>query len=440
MKRITTATALLLVAGLYSQADAEEKYRRRGEAIDVQHNQQNFVSTITVEADNGRVQWSDVMRGLSRARGYDDRSLEAALPNVSFDLDGRMASYVIRKANRMLAPNVKLRVRQPVSPTAEPQLVIDMDRQAMLSTQRRLKRRVRDVILPSRHQSRAYGLQLDDTWQKAPVNDRIVVFVHGLNSHPHTVRELCSIVRSHGMACGSFNYPNDQPIEQSGQLLSKELRAFAKRHPQRKVALVTYSMGGLVARVAIENPELDPGNVSRLIMVAPPNHGSALSQFAFGLDIWEYMDPGVRQENVCLFYSTIEDGLAEATVDLEPGSIFLTKLNRRPRNPEVQYSIFLGAGAPCTKKELDDVRRKIQKAGSWCRLCQFFGSKLDREIAGLDEVVAGKGDGAVAVRRGRLQGVEDTHVMNFGHLSILHNNGDKEVKKVYDAVLARLRS
>jgi hypothetical protein len=124
---------------------------------------------------------------------------------------------------------------------------------------------------------------------------------------------------------------------------------------------------------------------------------------------------------------------------LEPGSIFLTKLNRRQRNPRVQYSIFLGTGAGCKREELDNARGYIQAAAKRSQWAKFAGSKIDAAIADLDEVVTGYGDGAVAVKRGRLAGVEDTQVMNFDHVGVLHDTQNADVQKVYAEVLRRLK-
>ena len=52
--------------------------------------------------------------------------------------------------------------------------------------------------------------------------------------------------------------------------------------------LVCHSMGSLVARACIEDPLYDPGNVERLIMIAPPTHGSLIAHFAAGTDLWEH--------------------------------------------------------------------------------------------------------------------------------------------------------
>ena len=88
-----------------------------------------------------------------------------------------------------------------------------------------------------------------------------------------------------GLVAGTYNYPDDQPIAASAAQLSRDLKGIQSSQPQRRIALVAHSMGGLVCRMVVEDPNLDPGNVSHLIMVATPNQGSLLARFAFGMDL-----------------------------------------------------------------------------------------------------------------------------------------------------------
>ena len=58
----------------------------------------------------------------------------------------------------------------------------------------------------------------------------------------------------------------------------------------------------------------------------------------------------------------------------------------------------------------------------------------------IDELVEGKGDGIVAVKRGRLDGVSDTLVMPFGHMAVTGEPRDDDVlRQVQQEVLARVR-
>ena len=89
-------------------------------------------------------------------------------------------------------------------------------------------------------------------------------------------------------------------------------------------------MGSLVARACIEDPLYDPGNVERLIMIAPPTHGTLIAHFAVGTDVWEHWlsrrDGGPWRRT----RDSIVDGLGEAADDLCPNSDFLARAERPP--------------------------------------------------------------------------------------------------------------
>jgi hypothetical protein len=77
------------------------------------------------------------------------------------------------------------------------------------------------------------------------------------------------------------------------------------------------------------------------------------------------------------------------------------------------------------------------------KLTQVPGAKsgvewLDTLLADMDELVEGKGDGVVAVARGRLDGVTDTLVLPFGHLSVTGEPANDVVREVQQLVLERL--
>src|SRR5690606_20221809 len=120
--------------------------------------------------------------------------------------------------------------------------------------------------------------------------------------------------------CGSFAYPNDQSLGESACLLSQELKRLRETVLDRPIVLVTHSMGGLVARAAIEDPELNPGGVTRLIMVAPPTHGSHLARFAVSPDVWEHWLARSKGNPWRRSVDAMADGLGEAASDLVPGS------------------------------------------------------------------------------------------------------------------------
>jgi hypothetical protein len=197
-------------------------------------------------------------------------------------------------------------------------------------------------------------------------------------------------------------------------------------------------MGGLVVRALIEDPGLDPRNVRQLIMVAPPTHGSILARFGFALDLAEHIANPERRKEIGLLSAMVEDGLSEATGDLVPGSPFLARLNDRDRNDEVQYTVFLGTKGLVDEQRMSEIRKRVAAAGLNNRWTQFFGPKVHGWLEDLDEVVEGRGDGVVAVKRGLLDHVEDTVVLHFGHMGVLRAHFSDDVTKVHEGIYARL--
>lgn len=283
--------------------------------------------------------------------------------------------------------------------------------------------------------SREYGLWLPPRWEQTPPGDGLVIVIHGLHSNRHHLEPLVKCARQSGRPAGALEYPNDQPIKKSARLLAAELAAVRRSCPTRPVYLVTHSMGGLVARAAIEDPALDPGNVRRLVMIAPPNHGSILAECNSPLlDAWEYYHGDKRRRAAGLFYGSVEDGLGEAAVDLTPNSPFLRVLNSRSRNPRTTYTVFVGTQASVTDRQ----RPAGGEPTNGKRL--FVASWTARWWHGeLDEVVNGQGDGAVAVASARLDGVDDIVPLHFTHLGVLTRPDDPTIGRLYGEVLARLR-
>lgn len=290
----------------------------------------------------------------------------------------------------------------------------------------------------SENDRRRYGLHMDNGWRQISARGTVVVLVHGFNSTPGRTRELIREARAEGLPCGAFAYPNDQPLRASAELLSEELKRFAVRWPFHRVALVTHSMGGLIARECLEDSALRPGNVERLIMVAPPTHGSTLARFAVGWDVWEHWinrrDGGPWRRA----RESIADGMGQAPQDLRPGSGFLTRLNGRGRSHGVPYTILLGTDAQLS----DEQRYVIRRSLGWVAKCAPGLSDdpdaIEQVLDNIDEVLDGRGDGAVAVDRGRLEGVADTHVLPFSHLSVVRDEENEAAQRVRRMILKRL--
>lgn len=262
-----------------------------------------------------------------------------------------------------------------------------------------------------------------------------VIFVHGLNSRPEDLNGLITEVERAGHWCATFRYPNDQSISRSAQLLSQELRDLCHRDPVRRIVLIAHSMGGLVVREAVENSNLDPGNIDRLILIAPPNHGSRLAEVAISLDILEYLSSEERRGEAGFVYGSILDGLAEANNDLKPGSRFLQSLNARPRNNSIRYTIVLGTAGPL---RTDGIEKCVSACSDKCAWLRGMDAQFSVNLSSVDELVAGQGDGLVSLRRGRLEGVEDVIVGNFDHTELLRSVPEGDAREARQQILARI--
>jgi hypothetical protein len=198
-------------------------------------------------------------------------------------------------------------------------------------------------------------------------------------------------------------------------------------------------MGGLVARACLEDKELDPGNVTRLVMIAPPTHGTMLAHIAVATDVWEHWlgRPDGGPWRRCR--DSVIDGLGEAADDMVPGSTFLTDLNARPRNPNVRYAIFLGTCASVSEGEMKWMRTALQETGGNCPGLRDCTGRFDNLLSDMEELVEGKGDGVVALKRGRLNGVDDVLVLPFGHLTCTGPVDCDATRQVQEELLNRLR-
>jgi pimeloyl-ACP methyl ester carboxylesterase len=323
------------------------------------------------------------------------------------------------------------------------------DAQVLLTTSRAIVREAADYSFRRWLRNRVwdeedearYGLKLEQGWErvaeKAP--DRpLVILVHGFNSTPQRNAAVMKPVRAAGFPCATFAYPNDWELAESSTLFSRQLGALAKSHPNLKVALVTHSMGGLVARACLEDPAHDPGNVERLIMIAPPSQGTMLAHVAIATDVWEHWLG--RESGGCWtrWRDSVVDGLGEAADDLTPGSPFLARLNGRERNPRVRYAIFLGTAAGVSQAEMNWMRSAVRTTGDHCPGAGVCTAKLDRLLSGMEELIEGKGDGVVALKRGRLDGVDDVVILPFGHLNCTGPPTCDAIQQVQSELLARL--
>lgn len=101
----------------------------------------------------------------------------------------------------------------------------------------------------------------------------LVVLVHGLGPGRLPMWPLTRRLARAGYQTLNWYYPClRQTIEDHGRRLHELLHSLDAERANARLHLATYSMGSIVARVALELGR--PSKLGRIVMLAPPNRGS----------------------------------------------------------------------------------------------------------------------------------------------------------------------
>ena len=373
---------------------------------------------VAVPLHDGRLDIDELLRALLAAYELDGDTLN--LSTARIDLRGARGALLLLGGRKLLLDTVRFR-----RDLAHDELIVTIDRVRTREVRRQLRERLtrfagglagRDVA------ARRYELNVP-----SPLDPQrpLVVLVHGIESTPESLAELRAFLCAPARGCqvASFTFPNDEAIDRVAAEFGTRLRALG----EQPIAIVAHSMGGLVARAVVEDPELDPGNVRTLVLSGTPNRGSDLAGFRFVLEAADVLRDVEEPKHFAseLLDACIDhwrDGLGEAGGDVLPGSVFLTELAARSRNPRVDYHLVLGTKSLLQAAQLEAVRREATARLRGHTVGDLVRPRLDAWLSHLDELVDGRGDGAVSVVSGNLDGVE-TLLVPLDHLGLVRARG-----------------
>lgn len=253
---------------------------------------------------------------------------------------------------------------------------------------------------------------------------RTIIFVHGIGSNcSATFDGFIKECEARDIQAITFDYPNQGPIAKAGERFAAELQKLERDSPKLKYAIVAHSMGGLVTRAAIEGAETGFSGVTDVVTIATPHDGSQVATYAPYLRSVDALWALTPRKQI------LAEGQGEAGRDLQPDSEFMRSLRGKTRAAGVRYHVAAGKKGIV---ECDDVPKLAAEIG---RLASArFGKnaeeskRIEQEIAAMDEIVNGSGDGAVALKRARLAGANSERIFDLDHIDIVRGPGSDPVR------------
>lgn len=142
-----------------------------------------------------------------------------------------------------------------------------------------------------------YGLYLLAPWDPAK---EPIILVHGINASPRDWQALAASLDLTRFQLVLFHYPSGLPLRNSAYMLSIAMRDMLLRLAPRRMHLFAHSMGGLVARRALQF--LDESEARRLCLFATlstpwdghPSAATGVQRVPFEVPVWRDMAPGSR--------------------------------------------------------------------------------------------------------------------------------------------------
>src|SRR5262249_42879237 len=152
-----------------------------------------------------------------------------------------------------------------------------------------------------------------------------------------------------------------------------------------------HSMGGLVARYALELAGPAPACVTDLFTLATPHRGS---QLAHDQELYQFIQIRLRPTAAA---ELVAEGLGEAWVEVRAGSGLLRKLNQARRPGGVRYHALRGKKALIGPDQRAALQREFERFLRRQRLRPEDEQRLLAHFANLAEIVHGTGDAAVTL-------------------------------------------
>ncbi|MBS0537018.1 MAG: alpha/beta hydrolase [Proteobacteria bacterium] len=260
---------------------------------------------------------------------------------------------------------------------------------------------------------------------RSPLPSHLVLLVHGLDEPGGMWNDLAPALFEHSFAVAKFDYPNDQHIADSADMLAAAIRGLASRGV-KQVDIVAHSMGGLVSRDVLTRSAYYAGDgsahdgfpaVSRFIVIGAPSAGSILAPLQPVSEMREHISrhlEGLSARDDGWLHS-YADGNGEAAEDLAPDSAFLRDLRSRPNPHNVAITNIVSSLV--TPAHQDDLLSLADQASGWLEKAGFEHRPPMRQF--VQEAISDVGDGLVSCSSAEWPGVTDTVRLCADHRGVV---------------------
>ncbi len=339
----------------------------------------------------------------------DQQPLETLLPDIVVDLNRFSTHALIAGANAGLQGHGNLSIEK------------DTDGSHMLRLKCDLK------FLKTERPKFEPTIELDEP--TATPNSIVVLFIHGFHGTTESFQAIRDHFREEGLRTGCIHYDDHVSVATSARKVAALVKQQFAVDPSVRLALVGHSMGGLVAREWVENPELTSPTISHLITVGTPHGGSDWAEVT---PLPDLLVNGQFTTDTMLGLLT-DRSTTPSAGDLRPGSPFLTTLASRPLCEGVRYTTIIGTGCPLDESTLQSVREQLnaeRRRGTGGML----EARLSRMVNQFDAVCSGEGDGVVSVEQAKIPGVSDIIYVDCSHWEFFNSPEPGEHNPVWEAV------
>jgi pimeloyl-ACP methyl ester carboxylesterase len=365
-------------------------------------------------SEGGEIDIAEVVSRLAERVGLDPDSAPEHLRLPIRGLGGSLTRELLAKK---LGADVSLAVEPRELVITLPSVPLDPGRREAFA--RGLNELARHSQAEARRRSIVYGMHARVSYRPNDPGRPTVCLVHGLNSSAEVFVHMVGPLEQAGYGVVFYEFPYNRDLDDSARAFSKDWAEFRRSQGEgRPWAIVSHSMGALLARWYVEADPAYAGDVATLIALAPPYQGSGLAHGQTLLQLMNGLKAVNGQKSQVLAH--LSDGLGAAADDMLPRSAFLNDLNRRTRRAGVRYHTLagdVGVLSPAARRQVD---LQLATLGSGKGFLGGLARLASDDLRGrLDELTDGRGDGCIAVESTRLDGVADQQTIHANHLELI---------------------